>query len=235
MPILNFGVLTVVSASTTNLTLVTLARTIGPATATCASGVGSLLVGLIRSPDQPIVCAGNFISTADLKRMLKLGAAQASCAMSTMVQFFLNAVATPPPVGALSLPSINSLLNPQYVPAGFGGSRFVRGTLIPIQFKVRGQKLAGLNVSFIAYRTDEPTTNQSPILKTAPGSINQTDLVEDTSTHVETLTGDFTLDPGDTLALPNTDIEFVYEFSISDGLGRVYALESGKFRVYSIY
>jgi hypothetical protein len=56
----------------------------------------------------------------------------------------------------------------------------------------------------------------------------------DTATGVETMTGNFAINPSDTAGLPNSEIEFIYELTLSDGLGRVYSLESGKFRIYSV-
>lgn len=231
MPVLNFGTLEAACTSATELTTVALARSLGRLSTRSDSSTSLSLVGLVRSV-VGLLSAGTFGSDVDLKRSLKLGTAQGNCASKTSVQFFLNAVPAAPPVGALSLTSIDAIANPQIVPRGFSGSRFVRGDLIPIQFKVRGQKLQGLNATFTACRVDEVVGDPHDITKSG-GAINLTDPVQQNN-GVEIMTGNFTLNPNDTLSLPNGEIEFVYKFELSDGLGRVHTLESGRFRVYSV-
>jgi hypothetical protein len=233
MPILNFGTSTATLASETDLTLVALARSLGKIPTLCQSSVNVSLLGMVRSTIG-LISEGTFSWSADLKRMLKLGIAQAACQSEAIIQFFLSAVATAPPIGALSVPSVNQLLNPQFVAPGLGGARFVRGTLISLAFKIQGQRLTGLNAQFTACRTDQAIGSPHDITKTAPSSIIQTAPVMDTATGVETMTGNFAINPSDTAGLPNSEIEFIYELTLSDGLGRVYSLESGKFRIYSV-
>lgn len=188
--------------------------------------------GRRRSPGDPLICDLNGSVEFKFKRKIKFSPLLGNTRTETSVQYFLNATPAAPPIGNLQLPSVNSLLNPQFLAPAFNGSRHTRGDQVVVKFIARGQKLNGLVPEFHACRTDEPVGSPHDILKMG-AAINVTDPVRDTTTMVETLTGSFYIHPSDTIALPDGETEFVYEFKLSDGLGRTFTLETGKFRFRS--
>lgn len=169
----------------------------------------------------------------NLKRKVRFSPLSGRAEIRTITQYFLNATPAVPPVGNLRLPNVNQFLNKNYVPPGFNGTQHhTRGDQIVIQFVVRGQKMNGLKPMFHACRTDQPIGSPHDLIKEG-AEISITDPVRDTSTGVETMSGSFYINPGDTKDLPDGTLEFVYEFKLADGLGRVFTLERGKFRISS--
>ena len=169
----------------------------------------------------------------NLKRKVKFSPLSGQSTISTMTQYFLNATPSVPPAGNLRLPSVNQLLNKNFVAQGFNGSQHhTRGDQIVIQFVVKGQKMNGLKPSFCACRTDQPIGSPHDLVKEG-SSISITDPVRDTTNDVETMSGSFFINPGDTAGLPDGNLEFLYAFKLSDGLGRTYTLERGQFKISS--
>lgn len=188
--------------------------------------------GRRRAPGEILSCDLIGSIKVDFKRKVKFSPLLGNAKTETSVQYFLNATPAAPPIGNLQLPSVNSLLNPQFVAPAFSGSRHMRGDQVVVKFIARGQRLNGLVPEFHACRTDQPIGSPHDIVKTG-AAINVTDPVRDTMTMVETLTGSFYIHPNDTANLLDGDTEFVYEFKLSDGLGRTFTLETGKFRFRS--
>jgi hypothetical protein len=188
--------------------------------------------GRRRAPGDLLICDLNGSLELNFKRKTKFSPLLGNAKTETSVQYFLNATPAAPPIGNLQLPSVNSLLNPQFVAPAFSGSKHTRGDQVVVKFVARGQRLNGLIPEFHACRTDEPVGSPHDLVKTGT-AINITDPVRDTMTMVETLTGSFYIHPNDTATLPEGETEFVYEFKLSDGLGRTFTLETGKFRFRS--
>lgn len=188
--------------------------------------------GRRRAPGEILSCDLVGSIKLDFKRKVKFSPLLGNAKTETSVQYFLNATPAAPPIGNLQLPSVNSLLNPQFVAPAFSGSRHMRGDQVVVKFIARGQRLNGLVPEFHACRTDQPIGSPHDIVKTG-AAINVTDPVRDTTTMVETLTGSFYIHPNDTANLLDGETEFVYEFKLSDGLGRTFTLETGKFRFRS--
>jgi hypothetical protein len=232
---LAFGAVTGESSTETGLDVVGLARSMGnvrtPGQSLAQAKLNISLIGLVRSTEIAAKTAAGAV--VDLKRRSKLLPAQGWAHTKTAIQFFLNAIPTAPPQGNLSLTSLNSLTNPNFVASGLNGARFVRGDLIPVQVKVRGQRLDGLTPTFQAFKVG--STSEGPDIEKAGGAMNQTETSQDTRSLVETFTADFSINPSDTNTLPVGETAFVYALTVSDGLGRVHTLESGKFTVYTIW
>jgi hypothetical protein len=234
MPVLDFGVITGNGGIQTEVGLVRLSRVIGRGVSAGGITASISIAGRLRGPAEPLIAQIYGGAQVDLKRLLRLGAAQGFGGVKTLAQYFLNAMATPAPFGRLLVPSADQIFNPNATPRGFGGYRFVRGNSVPIEFTVRGQRLDGFNATFTACRVDEPIGSPHDINKVSPGSIRQTEAVRDTTTGLETMTGVIQLTPADTASLPDGEIEFIFEFKVADGNGRVHTLEHGKFKVYSV-
>jgi hypothetical protein len=168
-----------------------------------------------------------------LKRLLTLSPGAISTQTKSAIKFFINAAPVAPPIGTLHLSTLQTLLNPQASSPRFGG-RLVRGDLVPVCFKIQGEKMDGLNVRFSAKQKGVAIgVTPLTIVKVAPSTIKQTAPAIDQTTGVETLTGNFYIEPGDTELFPDGEVEFAYHLSISDGNGRVYTLERGAFTVFS--
>jgi hypothetical protein len=160
-----------------------------------------------------------------LKRKLKLGPAVIRSTTQANVKFFIAANPAPPPKGNLYLADITAWADGSTPPA-FNGQRIIRGDLIPLTFKITGQRLSSLNMEFTAKRLDTGAL----IVKT---NARVTDPVIDNK-KIETVLGTFTLDPGDTSGFPDSEVELVYVLKFLDGLGRTYTIEHGNFTVFSI-
>lgn len=235
MPVLTFGPTTANCLSRTEVGPVALARTLCRGLQTSGSlKVNVSLIGRLRGPIELLSTRMTGDGIADLKRMLRFAPIQGAALLRTLVQYFLDATATPAPVGKLLVPSIDQITNPNATARGFNGLRFVKGNSVAIEFTIRGQRLQGFNAQFTACRVDEPIGSPHDIVKNAPGSIRQTDAIRNTANGIETITGVMTIDPPDTASLPDGEIEFIFEFKVDDGNGRVHTLDSGKFKVYSI-
>lgn len=174
---------------------------------------------------QPAVFQSNL--TGSLRRKLRLPVGSMVNAIHGEVKFFLAVSPTAPPEAKLSRASIAAVISGNA--PGFAGSRIPRGDLIPVSFKVQGQKLSGLFAEFTATRKDDP--NAAPILKT--NTIHLTTAVEDDATKLEVMMGSFALEPSDTVNFPNKEVELSYRLRLLDGIGRVYTVECGSFTVYN--
>ena len=167
------------------------------------------------------------------KRQIRLNPIMAEATIETRTQYFLNATPAVPPAGNLRLPSVNQLLSKNYIAQAFNGSQqHTRGDQIIIQFVVRGQRMDGLRPAFYACRTDQPSGSPHDLTK-GGNEISMTDPVRDTTNGLETMSGSFFINPNDTIGLPDGTLEFTYEFKLSDGLGRTFTLERGRFKISS--
>lgn len=234
MPVLNFGPVTGSSGIQTELTIAAIARSLGRVRNRSGITASVSIAGRLRGPAQPLTVQINGSAVADLKRLARFGPAQAISGIRTLVQYFIDATATPAPFGRLLIPTIEQISNPAAAARGFNGLRFVKGNTVPIEFTIRGQRLDGFNATFTACRTDQPIGSPHDIEKTAPAQIRQTPPVRDTATGMETMTGVIQLVPSDTSGLPDGEFEYVFEFKLDDGNGRVHTLETGRFKVYSV-
>jgi hypothetical protein len=203
-------------------------------TNTCVTTCSASLVGRLVGAGV-LECEADFSYDFQLKRLLNFLQPQPSvCSTSTQIGFFLSSMVTAKPIGGLHVPSVNQISNPQFVPPGFNGQRFVRGDLISVGFTVQGEKLQGMNAVFTACRRDEPVGSPHDIEKLSPASIRQTaPSVSSLSNRLETVTGNFSILPNETGPLPDGEVEYTYRFGISDGNGAVYTIEVGRFKIYS--
>lgn len=174
---------------------------------------------------QPAILGSNL--TGSLRRKLRLPVGSMSNALHGEVRFFLAVSPVAPPEAKLSRASIAAILSGNA--PGFAGSRIPKGDLVPVSFKVQGQKLSGLFAEFTATRKDDP--NAAPITKT--NTIHLTSPVGNEATKLETMMGSFAIEPGDTVNFPNQEVELSYRLRLLDGIGRVYTVELGSFTVYS--
>lgn len=163
------------------------------------------------------------------KQWLELSGGTITAKFATDVAYFINAVPVAPPKGQMGLMSIQKVIDPK-IPVGFNGARLIRGDLYPIYFHVQGQKLAGLTGTFKA-KQRKVLPGASPIV------FEKTSVVEgapslDDRTGIEIMTGNFSLDPGDTDGFPDYEVEMGYQFTLSDGMGRTYTVSTGFFTVY---
>ena len=164
--------------------------------------------------------------TGSLRRKLQFPVGSLNNAIHGEIKFFLAITPVAPPEAKLSRASIAAVLSGNA--PGFAGSRIPKGDLIPVSFKVQGQKLSGLFAEFTATRKDDPSA--APILKT--NEIHLTAPVEDETTKLEIMMGGFALEPSDTASFPSKEVELSYRLRLLDGIGRVYTVERGTFTVY---
>jgi hypothetical protein len=163
-----------------------------------------------------------------LKRRLKLGVGVIASSIESEVRFFLSVSPAAPPKGNLFRADLSTVQQPGSSPPSFAGSRLVKGDLIPLTFKIQGQKLSGLNAVFTAKRKDDPTAD--PITKSG---FHQTSPAIDAQTKIEAMMGSFAIESADTEDFPDSEIELSYTLKFTDGIGRIYTVESGSFTVYS--
>lgn len=228
MPKLYFPAATTAIVSVTNVAEWVIKRNIGRgAKCRIQSGVDVVRTGRIRSvpPDQielKIKSVGSVRSRLYLRpRNLKL-------ASDVTVKSFVATIPPAPPEGTLYRASIRSLLTNSTPPA-MNGSRIVKGDLTPLCFKLTGQKLTGLTAELILKRKD--LTGAAPIVKSG-SAIHQTAPSLDPETNTEVMMGQLAIEPADTASLPEQEVEFAYQLKLTDGVGRVYTLETGFFTVY---
>lgn len=231
MPYLAFGPPTTLSTLDTELTDVKLRRAFRHIRSQGLISTSLSRSGRSRSTG-PLLVEFQGRTDVSLKRKVRFSPLSGRSSMETLTQYFLNATPAVPPIGSLRLPNVNQLLNKAFVSPSFNGTQHAKGDQIVIQFMVKGQRMDGLKPMFSACRMDQPAGSPHDLEKEG-AAISITDPVRDTTTSVETMTGSFFINPGDTLTLPDGTIEFVYEFKLSDGLGRTYTLERGKFKVSS--
>lgn len=226
MPLLYFPSGSLATTTTApNITIIKVRRNIGKPGLLATKSVAS--AGETTRKRSVQVEPSKFFSNLEgiLKRKLKLGPAVIRSTTQANVKFFIAANPAPPPKGNLYLADITAWADGSTPPA-FNGQRIIRGDLIPLTFKITGQRLSSLNMEFTAKRRDDG----SLITKT---NARLTDPVID-SKKVETVYGTFTLDPGDTSGFPDSEVELAYVLKLSDGLGRTYTIEYGSFTVFSV-
>jgi len=161
------------------------------------------------------------------KRVLLPGTIQSST--SGNVKVFVSTTPVPVPVGKISVPTLDSLLDPKATQPNFNGSRISKGSLFPVSFKIAGQQLSGLNAYFIAQLLDKSQVFEKSS-DSVPGGILLSDPALDAATKVETRTGSFQIGEAD-LATLTEETELKYTFFFADQLGRKYIIESGSFFV----
>lgn len=169
------------------------------------------------------------------KRKASLAGGAILTQVRSQIKFFLNAAPVAPPTGRISLQRLDALTDPKFVGPRLGGSRLIKNDLIPIFFAIRGEKTNGLTARFVARQLGvaEGVTPLS-IEKAAPSNIKQTWAVIDPQTKVEQITGNFSIEPGDTAGFPEGEVELAYQFVMTDGLGRHYTIERGSFTVFTV-
>jgi hypothetical protein len=162
--------------------------------------------------------------SGSLRRKLRFPPGSMNSTIRGEVRFFLAVSPVAPPEASLKRATIAALSSSA---PGFTGSRIPKGDLVPLSFKVQGQKLSGLFAEFTATRKDDLLA----IIKS--GTIHLTSPVEDETTKLETMMGRFALEPDDTANFPNKEVELSYRLRLLDGIGRVYTVECGSFTVYN--
>lgn len=182
--------------------------------------------GRIRSV-KPDSIVASVVGTAALKTRLQLRPLTARANAVVNVTSFVATVPSAPPEGRVHQTTIAGLINNANSPT-LNGARLVRGDLEPICFKIVGQKLEGLEADFIA----KPRNSALGLPNIVKSNIHLTAPSIDPATNVETLMGQFAIEPQDTISLPDQEVEYVYQLKFSDGIGRVYTLEMGYFTVY---
>ncbi|MBD2489028.1 hypothetical protein [Aulosira sp. FACHB-615] len=226
MPVVYLSAGTLASTTESDIDEIKIVKNISrPGVISTVSTATSGLIAKKRSvkPDAANITSG---LSGTLKRNLKFPAGTLASATTTNIKFFLNASPAAPPQGVLYRADLSTLLGA--TAPRFKGSRLVKGDLVPMSFRVNGQKLDGLEAEFTAKRKDDPLA--AAIVKS---SLHQTDPVIDSQTKVETMMGSFALEPSDTSDFPDSEVELSYSVKFSDGLGRVYTIEIGSFTVYS--
>jgi hypothetical protein len=223
MPVINIGGGTIASTITSDITEIKINKSFpGKITTTATTNIGA--VGRTRSLIlEPAIITSGIAGT--LKRKIGMPGVIATTSRSE-IQYFLEASPTPPPKGQLLKADISVFLDKKAKPPLFAGSRLIKGDLIPLSFKIQGQKLAGLNASFMA-------TSKDGLLTITKSSIYEAAPTLDGLTTVETMTGSFSIDPADTASFPDSEVEMSYKLVFSDSLGRYYTVEKGNFTVYS--
>lgn len=146
------------------------------------------------------------------------------------VKSFVATVPPAPPVGVVHLATIAEVLNGSTT--RLKGARLIKGDLIPLTFKVTGQKLDGLGAELVAKRKDDPT---AAVISKSGSAIHLTDPSIDPMTNTEVLMGQFAIEASDTIGLPDQEVEYAYQLKFSDGNGRIYTVELGYFTVYPAF
>lgn len=226
MPVIYFSSGTLASTTESDISEIKIVKNLGrPGLIATVSTASPGLIAKKRSvrPDAANITSG---LSGTLKRKLNFPAGTVASATTADIKFFLAVSPAVPPQGALYRADLSTLMGA--TAPKFKGSRLVKGDLVPMSFRVNGQKLEGLEAEFTAKRKDDPLA--APIIKTA---LHQTDPVIDTTSKVETMMGSFALEPSDTSNFPDSEVELSYSVKFSDGLGRVYTVETGSFTVYS--
>jgi hypothetical protein len=227
MPVQYFAAGTFSSAIATDVGTLKINKNIGKPGRFDTQFVGSIgQVARIRNiTPQP----GVFTSTisGSIRRRLRFPVGSMNSTIRGEVRFFLAVSPVAPPEASLKRASLNALSS-GFAPA-FTGSRIPKGDLVPVSFKVQGQKLEGLFAEFTATRKDDPLA--APIAKSS--TIHLTEPVEDEVTRFSTMMGSFAIEPSDTVNFPDTEVELHYKLRLLDGIGRVYTVECGSFTVFN--
>ncbi|MBW4598909.1 MAG: hypothetical protein KME29_04675 [Calothrix sp. FI2-JRJ7] len=174
---------------------------------------------------KPCLVTSNITGTMRRKLIFPIGSMATSS--NGAVKFFLAVNPVAPPEATMYRASISTLLSGGKTPA-WRSSQITKGDLVPVTFKVQGQKLEGLFAEFTATRKDDP--DAAPIVKTG-NAFHLTAPVVDSKTRIETMAGSFAIEPADTLSFPNQEVELSYRLRLLDGIGRVYTVECGSFTV----
>lgn len=235
MPYLNFPAGSIASVSEADIAEFKLTKNLGrpgwfKSAAVCNVG----RVG--RSRTMMVECTPKSAFKGKLKRMVNIGGGAIATQTRSQVKFFLNAAPIAPPKGSVHLQTLDSLNNPNAVGPRLNGRRLIRDDLTPIYFTAQGEKTLGLNAHFVARQigVDPLVATPLEITKSSPNTIKQSAAAIDPQTEIEKITGNFNIEPGDTSGFPNGEVEFSYQFYLTDGLGRRYTIESGSFTVYTI-
>ena len=219
----------IASTTTADIATIKIRKNLGkPGVITTVSSatVGALSKKRSVKPDAAVI---NSDLSGTLKRKLNFPAGAIASTTESQVKFFLNVSPVAPPKGTLHRADLSALLQPSSTAPLFSGSRLVKGDLTPLSFKIQGQRLVELQAEFTAKRKDDPLA--APIIKSG-AAVHQTAPAIDNQTKIETMMGSFSIDPGDTEAFPDSEVELSYTLKFSDGLGRVYTVTSGSFTVY---
>ncbi|MBD2019177.1 hypothetical protein H6F43_03130 [Leptolyngbya sp. FACHB-36] len=188
--------------------------------------------GRVRSRKSELIDLKGGIAGKLHYRVRLVPAGPVTATIEVKVPYFLDARPVAAPIGKLGLATVQNFLDPNASLQSLSGQRLVRGDLIPLLFRVQGQKLTGLKGQLTVKRVGSPPLPALTITKSAPATITQADPTIDPQTKLETLSGQFAIEPGDTTGFPDTEVELRYQFSLSDGLGRSYTIEQGTFTVY---
>jgi len=167
-----------------------------------------------------------------LKKRLLLPGTMASQTTAD-VKVFISTTPIPIPVGKLTLPTLDSVLDDKNVAPSFAGSRIPKGALFPVEFKVSGQQLAGLKAHFVARRLDKSLVFEKSS-DGVPGGILFSDPGIDLSNKLEVCSGSFQVTEADLVGLPEEEVELKYIFYLADQLGRKYIIENGSFSIFII-
>lgn len=230
MPILDFAGGTIAATSAAAISAIRFLKNFGQGGAIEALSLATI----IRTARTRSIRGGRTLTSGSiggtLKGWLNFGQGTIAGIAQTAIKYFLNAKAIAPPVGHLYRASIESLINPLAPSPAFNTSRLVRGDLVPIGFFVQGQRLQGLRATFEARQrgVEAPLT----ISKVAPGSIKQTQPVLDREFNIDSMSGNLAIEPADTATFPEVEVEMLYHFYFTDGIGRTYTVERGSFVVY---
>ena len=153
-----------------------------------------------------------------LKRRLKLSRGAIASTSSVSILEFVAESQSAPPTASLQVGN-----------SAFARSRFVRGDLIPVNFMITGQRLAGLKGIFTAKVKNSLTISPLIIM-----NIGSSTPIVNPQTEIENSNGNFLIESADTATLPDGETEFGYNFKLQDGNGRIYTVEVGSFTVYSV-
>lgn len=171
--------------------------------------------------------SSKFQAQAGLRLRVSLGAMTIATQSRGQVAYLLNKVTIARPQGTLKIATVDPLLNPSAAYPGFSGTRLIRGDLFPLWMVVEGQRLGVLTGSLEIKGTDPVSGTVYEFTKSvtlaAPTDVNA---------NVERVSARVQIEPIDTDAMPDREIELRYAFRLTDGNGRVYTPETGFFTVY---
>jgi hypothetical protein len=166
-------------------------------------------------------------ASAGLRLRVSLGAMTMHTTSLGSAVYLLNKVTIARPKGTLMVATVDPLLNPGTGYLSFGGTRVIRGDLFPLWMVVEGQRL-GLLTGTLEIKGTDPVSGTlyqftKSVTLAAPTDVNA---------NVERVSARVQIEPIDTNAMPDREIELRYAFRLTDGNGRVYTPETGFFTVY---
>lgn len=166
-------------------------------------------------------------ASAGLRLQISLGQMSIATQTRGRVVYLLNKVTIARPKGTLMIATVDPLLNVGTGYPGFSGTRLIRGDLFPLWMVVEGQRLGVLTGTLEIKGTDPVSGTVYQFTKSvtlaAPTDVNA---------NVERVSARVQIEPIDTNAMPDREIELRYAFRLTDGNGRVYTPETGFFTVY---